>query len=118
MNAVDRRPSRLPRLGRLTATAALVALVALGFGPVREAQADTDPPVGTPATVSADGLPTWQINGVVWSQAGRQHGLRAGNFTRARPPGVAAGGPGEVDAKRLRLRHHHGQPRRVVQPPC
>ena len=55
--------------------------------------------MGQPLTVSADGLPTWQINGVVWSQAVVGNTVYvAGNFTRARPPGVAAGGPGEVDA--------------------
>jgi hypothetical protein len=32
------------------------------------AQADTAPPPGTPATVSADALPTIQENGVVWQQ--------------------------------------------------
>ena len=32
------------------------------------AEADTQPTSGLPPTVSADALPTWQINGVVWSQ--------------------------------------------------
>ncbi len=31
-------------------------------------QADSQPDPGMPATVTADSLPTWQINGVVWSQ--------------------------------------------------
>ena len=64
---------------------------------------------GTPATVSADALPTWQINGVVWSQAVVGNTVYVtGSFTKARPPGVAAGGAGEVDAlEHLRLRHHH-----------
>ena len=54
---------------------------------------------GLPETVGADALPTWQINGVVWSQAivGRTVYV-TGKFTKARPPGVARGGPGEVDA--------------------
>ena len=57
------------------------------------------PPAGTPATAAADGLPTWQINGVVWSQAVVGNTVYAtGSFTKARPPGVAAGGAGEVDA--------------------
>ena len=57
------------------------------------AQADTVPAAGTPATVSADGLPTWQVNGVVWSQAVAKNVVFAGGkFTAARPPGVAVGG--------------------------
>lgn len=66
------------------------------------AVADTSPPAGVPATVSADALPTWQINGVVWSQAVVGNVVYAtGSFTKARPPGVAAGGAGEVDAQNL-----------------
>ena len=75
----------------------MVALVALGLGPAREARADTDPPAGTPATVSADALPTWQVNGAVWSQATVGNTVYAGGtFNTARPPGVAVGGAGEV----------------------
>ena len=56
-------------------------------------------PVPPPPTVTADALPTWQINGVVWSQAVVGDTVYvAGSFTRARPPGVAAGGAGEVVA--------------------
>ncbi len=55
--------------------------------------ADTAPPVaGTPTTVSADALPTVQINGVVWSQATVGSTVYAtGSFTTARPAGAAAG---------------------------
>jgi hypothetical protein len=78
---------------------ATVAVAALGLGSPQIAAADTAPPAGTPATVSADVLPTWQINGVVWSQAVVNNIVYAtGSFTKARPPSVAAGGPGEVDA--------------------
>ena len=60
------------------------------------------PPPDSPVTVSADGLPTWQINGVVWSQVVVNNIVYAtGSFTKARPPGVAAGGPGEVDAQNI-----------------
>ena len=45
-----------------------VALVVMG-GKTPEAQAETAVIPGVPQTVSADGLPTWQINGVVWQQA-------------------------------------------------
>ena len=106
-------------LMRVAAVLTGVSVAALGLG-VPAARAETSPAVGQPLTVSADGLPTWQINGVVWSQAVVGNTVYvAGNFTRARPPGVAAGGPGEVAAQlRLRLRHHHRQPRRVVQSPA
>jgi len=52
--------------------------------------------------VSADALPTWQINGVVWSQVLVGNTVYAtGSFTKARPPGVAAGGAGEINAQNI-----------------
>jgi PKD repeat protein len=52
-----------------------------------------------PASVTADGLPTWQINGVVWSQTVIGNTVYVtGSFTKARPPGVPVGGAGEIDA--------------------
>ncbi len=46
----------------------------------------------TPVTVTADGLPTVQVNGVVWSQVTVGNTVyAAGKFTRARPAGAAAG---------------------------
>ena len=106
-------------LMRVAAVLTGVSVAALGLG-VPAARAETSPAVGQPLTVSADGLPTWQINGVVWSQAVVGNTVYvAGNFTRARPPGVAAGGARRGRRQlRLRLRHHHGQPRRVVQSPA
>jgi PKD repeat protein len=64
----------------------------------QEARADTAPAAGTPTTVSAQVLPTAQINGVVWAQqiAGNRV-FAGGNFTKARPAGVAEGGAGEVN---------------------
>ncbi|MFZ1286058.1 MAG: LamG-like jellyroll fold domain-containing protein [Candidatus Phosphoribacter sp.] len=59
-------------------------------------------PVPPPPTVTADSLPTWQINGVVWSQAIIGDTVYVtGSFTRARPPGVGVGGPGEVVANNI-----------------
>ena len=56
----------------------------------------------TPTTVTADALPTWQVNGVVWKQAVAGTTVYAvGSFTKTRPPGVAAGGAGEVDANNI-----------------
>ena len=88
------RPGSL--LATLGATAALV-LATLGI-PL-PAVGDTRPPTGTPATVSADALPTWQVNGVVWSQVVVRNTVYVtGSFSRARPPGVPVGGAGEVNA--------------------
>jgi trimeric autotransporter adhesin len=64
--------------------------------------ADTVPPAGVPATVSADPLPTWQINGVVWSQVTVGSTVYAtGSFSEARPPGTAAGSTSEVAAANI-----------------
>ena len=91
------------RVRRFAATLLAGGLVATGLATaVPTAQADTAPASGTPATVSADALPTWQINGVVWSQVLVGNTVYAtGSFTKARPPGVAAGGAGEVDAQNI-----------------
>jgi hypothetical protein len=79
----------------------VLTLATLGFGG-SSARADTAPPAGTPATVSADVLPTWQLDGVVWSTVTVGNTVYAtGSFTAARPPGVAAGGAGEVPVGNL-----------------
>lgn len=64
------------------------------------AAAADDPPL--PDTVSADALPTWQVNGVVWSSV--IVGTTAyvtGSFSKARPPGAAPGDPAEVAAANI-----------------
>ncbi|WP_253259321.1 PKD domain-containing protein [Subtercola boreus] len=63
---------------------------------MQSAQADTaptDPTAATsPPTVSADALPTPQINGVVWSQTIVGNTVYVGgNFTTAQPAGAASG---------------------------
>ena len=80
--------------GLLGAGSLTLALLALG--PVAPAVADTAPQdptnPATPVTVSADSLPTVQINGVVWSQAVVGNTVYAGgSFSTARPAGAAAG---------------------------
>ncbi|MGV1037913.1 MAG: LamG-like jellyroll fold domain-containing protein, partial [Candidatus Nanopelagicales bacterium] len=56
------------------------------------AMADTAPPAGDPATVSNDALPTAQMDGVAWSQVVIGNTVYVGGkFTKARPPGAAAG---------------------------
>src|SRR6185437_14416075 len=75
-------------------SAALAASVAIVGVP--SASADTFPtnptdPL-TPVTVSADRLPTAQINGVVWSQVIIGNTVYVGgNFSSARPAGSPAG---------------------------
>ena len=93
---------RLDARGRAVVLFVLLALAsaaALVGGPAR---ADTAPGAGVPATVSADALPTWQVNGVVWSEVVVGTTVYAtGSFTAARPPGVAVGGAGSVAAANL-----------------
>ncbi len=90
---VHRRSVLSSAVGVLVAAAALVAPVST---------ADTSPDAGTPATVSNDALPTWQVNGVVWSQVTVRNIVYAtGSFTKARPPGVAEGGRGEIAARNI-----------------
>ncbi|MCB0910800.1 MAG: PKD domain-containing protein, partial [Propionibacteriaceae bacterium] len=79
---------------------ALLGLVAVAPPATADTPAATTPAL--PETVSADALPTWQINGVVWSQAIVGNTVYVtGSFTKARPPGVAVGGAGEVDANNI-----------------
>ena len=56
------------------------------------AVSDSAPVGGEPATVTADPLPTVQINGVAWAQVVVGTTVYvAGSFTNARPAGAAAG---------------------------
>jgi len=84
------------RLGRRTIAAALAFVMVgswLAIARQDPARADTAPPdPTTPVTVSADSLPTVQIDGVVWSQAIVGNTVYAGgSFANARPAGSAAG---------------------------
>src|SRR3954451_18217212 len=67
----------------------------LGLAVPTAALADSAPATpspATPTTVSADGLPTVQINGVAWSQVVVGNTVYvAGKFTSARPAGSPAG---------------------------
>src|SRR5690348_10997259 len=74
----------------LVAALTLAPLAALSAAP---ALADTAPvPPVTLSTVSADSLPTVQVNGVVWSQVVVGNTVYAtGSFSQARPAGSAAG---------------------------
>ncbi|WP_285706002.1 LamG-like jellyroll fold domain-containing protein [Microtetraspora sp. NBRC 16547] len=77
----------------------MLALLIAGFGLAQggTASADIDPEPGIPETFTADALPTWQINGVVWKQATVGNTVYAvGSFSKARPPGTSPGDPQEV----------------------
>ncbi|MEN0083467.1 MAG: PKD domain-containing protein [Leifsonia sp.] len=83
-------------LGILTAVITAVGLVFGGLAIAQPAAADTQPPDPTnpasPPTVSADVLPTTQIDGVAWAQTVVGNTVYvAGKFTTARPAGAAAG---------------------------
>jgi hypothetical protein len=82
---------RIARLG--ASLVACAAIVTAGLIPTVDAGADTQPPsAATPVTVSADPLPTVQVNGVVWSQVVVGNTVyAAGSFTTARPAGAAPG---------------------------
>ncbi|UOY04016.1 LamG-like jellyroll fold domain-containing protein [Blastococcus sp. PRF04-17] len=76
--------------------AAVLVLAGAGVAAPTAARADSAPQnpadPATPTTVTADPLPTVQINGVVWSQVVVGNTVyAAGKFTRARPAGAAPG---------------------------
>ncbi|WP_431278361.1 LamG-like jellyroll fold domain-containing protein [Leifsonia poae] len=93
--STELRP-RARSLGILTAVITAVGLVFGGLALASPASADTAPvdPTNpaTPPTVSADALPTTQIDGVAWAQVVVGNTVYvAGKFTTARPAGAAAG---------------------------
>lgn len=102
MEPLDRRPSLYRAARQRRGLAALVVLALLApvavwvvarvdFGRADTRPADPTNPA-TPVTVSADPLPTVQIDGVVWSQAIVGNRVYAGgSFTNARPAGAAPG---------------------------
>ena len=71
----------------------LLVVGALAPAPAYADSAPADPTnPRTPPTVTADALPTVQINGVVWDQEVVGNTVYAvGQFTSARPAGAAAG---------------------------
>lgn len=76
------------------AAAALLAVgsLAAGVAVAPPALADTAPAPGTPGTVTADSLPTTQIDGVAWQQAiAGNRVFVGGDFATARPAGALPG---------------------------
>ena len=85
-------PGRGRRLLALVVAVVVAAGAGAGVG-AGVATADTAPPdPAIPVTVSADALPTVQVDGVVWTQAVVGNRVYAGGrFSTARPAGAAAG---------------------------
>ncbi len=80
----------------VAALAASALALSLGLAAVAPAAADSAPPEpadpANPATVTADALPTVQIDGVVWQQVVVGNTVyAAGSFGTARPAGSPAG---------------------------
>jgi hypothetical protein len=74
--------------GRLAAVLVLLT----GLAVAAPAAADTSPPAGQPATVTADPLSTWQTDGIVWALARAGNTIVAGgNFNNLRAPGTGTG---------------------------
>jgi hypothetical protein len=81
-----------PVAARVRAATAAAVLVAAGITGIAvagtQARADTAPAAGTPATVSADPLPTVQVDGVVWAMVTVGNTVYAtGKFTETWPAG-------------------------------
>jgi trimeric autotransporter adhesin len=87
---------------RVAASGAAAALLVAGLVATIPAQADTAPPAGTPATVSADALPTIQENGVVWQQITIGDIVYAtGSFAYTWPSGQANNGTNRTPRENL-----------------
>ncbi|HEY5515811.1 MAG TPA: cell surface protein, partial [Pengzhenrongella sp.] len=83
---------RVSRAVTLAGVGLLLTANLVVVAPPAPAVADTLPAPGVPATVSADPLPTVQIDGVVWKQALVGDTVYAGGqFTNARPAGSPPG---------------------------
>ncbi|QXG74975.1 PKD domain-containing protein [Modestobacter sp. L9-4] len=86
--------SSRPLVAGVLSALLFIGVLAGGLVPTA-ARADTAPAPVTPTnptTVTADPLPTVQVNGVVWSQVVVGNRVYvAGEFTSARPAGAAAG---------------------------
>ena len=81
-------------LRRVGASLVVASLAALGLAvPASADSAPADPTnPASPPTVTADALPTAQINGVAWAQVVVGNTVYVGGrFTKARPAGAAAG---------------------------
>jgi hypothetical protein len=86
---------RWPALKTAAAAAAGALLVGL-LGPAPAQAAAAELPF------TADALPTWQTDGIVWGMASAQGKVfAAGGFSQVRPPGTSAGDPASQDRSNL-----------------
>src|SRR3712207_5992653 len=91
----EKRYSAASRKALAGVVSGLLVTGVLGLAAPTGARADSapvQPSATTPTTVSADPLPTVQVDGVVWSQVVVGDTVyAAGRFSRVRPAGAAAG---------------------------
>lgn len=81
-----------PRRRVIAAVVIPLTTASLAIGGAGAALADTRPHGSAPATVSADALPTAQMNGVAWTQVIVGDTVYVGGeFTKARPAGAKPG---------------------------
>ena len=113
----DRSVRLAQRLRRAVAVGVTGAVLGSTWLSATSAQAAPAPIIPTPTnTVTADALPTVQIDGVVWSQAVVGNTVYAGGrFNNARPAGAAGGHQPDAARQPAGLRHHHRQPDHVVR---
>lgn len=95
--------SKLPFRKHLSGLLAGAVIAASGVIALGAPQAAAQPQLPSdPPTVTAQALPTWQVNGVVWSTVVVGNtAYVTGDFSKARPPGAAVNSPLSVDAKNI-----------------
>ncbi|MFT4297059.1 MAG: PKD domain-containing protein [Micropruina sp.] len=88
------------RISGMVAGALVFTAGLAGVAPAQRAEAALLPT--DPATVTAEALPTWQLNGVVWSTVVVGNtAYVTGEFSKARPPAEPVNSPLSVDAKNI-----------------
>ena len=88
------RPHRVSRLAALCSGLLVAALLGAPGSPFRPASAAVDPAVKSDTRFTAEPLPTWQTNGVVYAiEAVGDVVYVGGNFSHVRPPEGEPGGP-------------------------
>jgi hypothetical protein len=98
MSRSRRRRSFIKPLAVVAGAVAAVTVASI----LATAWGDTAPKAGTPETVTADPLSTWQTDGTVWSLAQSGNTVYAGgNFDYVRPPGTVAGVSAELGRSNL-----------------
>jgi hypothetical protein len=98
MSASRKRRSLVKPLAVVAGAVAVVTVASV----LATAWGDTAPKAGTPETVTADPLSTWQTDGTVWTLAQSGNTVYAGgNFDYVRPPGSVPGVSAELGRNNL-----------------